>query len=85
MSDLKFFMNDRMKVLQIIQDHQIKVEEKYVCPLNQQAIADLVPCSKLKVNHILRELINEGYIKMMGSKGRYQIIEKGQQILKELS
>ncbi len=61
MIERDFFMNDRMKVLQIINEHQICMEENRFCPLNQQEIADLVPCSKLKANQIIRELINEGY------------------------
>ena len=84
MSDLKFFMNDRMKVLQIIQEHQVKVEENSFCPLNQQEIADLVRCSKLKTNQILRELISEGYVEMLRSKGRYVITNKGYTIIDSL-
>ena len=45
MGELDFFMNDRMKVLQIIYQHQISVEGNSFCPLNQQEIADLVPVS----------------------------------------
>ena len=62
MRELDFFMNDRMKVLQIINQHQICVEGNSFCPLNQQEIADLVPCSKLKANQIIRELIDEKII-----------------------
>ena len=34
------------------------MEGNSFCPLNQQEIADLVPCSKLKANQIIRELID---------------------------
>ena len=79
--ELDFFMNDRMKVLQIIYQHQISVEGNSFCPLNQQEIADLVPCSKLKANQIIRELIDAGYVEMIRSRGRYIVTEKGNIVL----
>lgn len=84
MGELDFFMNDRMKVLQIIYQHQISVEGNSFCPLNQQEIADLVPCSKLKANQIIRELIDAGYIKMIRSRGRYIVTEKAENTLAEV-
>ena len=84
MGELDFFMNDRMKVLQIIYQHQISVEGNSFCPLNQQEIADLVPCSKLKANQIIRELIDAGYVEMIRSRGRYIVTEKGNIVLEFL-
>ncbi|MBQ1193268.1 MAG: nucleotidyl transferase [Lachnospiraceae bacterium] len=84
MRELEFFMNDRMKVLQIINQHQICVEGKSFCPLNQQEIADLVPCSKLKANQIIRELIDAGYLEMIRSRGRYIVTEKAENTLAEV-
>ena len=69
MGELDFFMNDRMK------------EGNSFCPLNQQEIADLVPCSKLKANQIIRELIDAGYVEMIRSRGRYIVTEKGNIVL----
>lgn len=84
MEELEFFMNGRMKVLQIINQHQIHVEGNSFCPLNQQEIADLVPCSKLKANQIIRELIAAGYVEMIRSRGRYIVTEKGNNIMIEI-
>ncbi len=84
MTELDFFMNDRMKVLQIIYRHQICLEDNRFCPLNQQEIADLVPCSKLKANQIIRELIDAGYIEMIRSRGRYIVTEKAENALAEV-
>ncbi len=84
MGELDFFMNDRMKVLQIIYQHQISVEGNSFCPLNQQEIADLVPCSKLKANQIIRELIDAGYVEMIRSRGRYILTEKAENTLLEV-
>jgi hypothetical protein len=44
-----------------------------------------VPCGKLKANQLINELIDEGYIEMMRSKGRYIITEKGLGLLKKMS
>ena len=84
MGELEFFMNDRMKVLQIINQYQINVEGNSFCPLNQQEIADLVPCSKLKANQIIRELIDAGYIEMIRNRGRYIVTEKGNNTMIEI-
>ncbi len=84
MGKLEFFMNDRMKILQIINQHQICVEGNSFCPLNQQEIADLVPCSKFKANQIIRELIDAGYIEMIRSRGRYIVTEKGNNTMIEI-
>lgn len=56
-----------------------------LCPLNQQEIANHVPCGKLKANQLINELIDEGYIEIMRSKGRYIITEKGLGLLKKMS
>lgn len=84
MGELEFFLNDRMKVLQIIYQHQICVEGNNFCSLNQQKIADLVPCSKLKANQIIRELIDAGYIEMIRSRGGYIVTEKAENTLAEV-
>jgi predicted transcriptional regulator len=74
-----------MKVLLIIKEHQIEIDEMMVCPLNQQEIANLVPCGKLKVNQMIKELIDDEYVEMMRQKGRYIITEKGQELLRKMS
>jgi len=78
------FFNNRMKILLIVSKYQIKVGKNCFCPLNQQEISELVPCSKLKANQILNELINEGYIEMIRQKGRYILTEKGMKIVEKV-
>jgi len=62
-----------MKVLLILKEHQVEIEGISVCPLNQQEIANQVPCGKLKANQMIKELIDGGYVEMMRIKGRYII------------
>ena len=81
MNEVLGFINDKMKVLLILREHQVEIEGIKLCPLNQQEIANHVPCGKLKAN----ELIDDGYIEMKRSKGRYIITEKGFELLKKMS
>jgi len=85
MNEVLGFINDKTKVLLILREHQVEIEGIKLCPLNQQEIANHVPCGKLKANQLINELIDDGYIEMMRSKGRYIITEKGFELLKKMS
>lgn len=85
MNEVLGFVNDKMKVLLILKKHQVEIEGVLVCPLNQQEIANHVPCGKLKANQMIKELIDDGYVEMMRTKGRYIITKKGQELLKKMS
>lgn len=69
----------------IFKENQLEIEGKNICHLNQQEIASLVPCGKLKVNQIIKELIEEGYVEMVHAKGRYLITNKGDELLAKMS
>jgi predicted transcriptional regulator len=85
MNEVLEFINEKMKVLLILREYQVEIDGVKLCPLNQQEIANNVPCGKLKANQLINELIDSGYIEMMRSKGRYIITEKGYEILKKMS
>ncbi|SEV85321.1 hypothetical protein [[Clostridium] fimetarium] len=84
MNNLEYFINERTKVLRIIKDNTLDIEGKSVCPLSQIEIAKLVPCSKQKANQIINELIDENYIQMVRSKGRYSLTDEGEMVLRRL-
>lgn len=84
MIDLSYFFNEKMKILIIINDHLIGVEGEEFCPLNQQEIASLVPCGKVKANQMINELIKEGYVDTLRTKGRYCLTQKGKEILRKI-
>lgn len=69
----------------IFNENQLEIEGKNICPLNQQQIAGLVPCGKLKVNQIIKELVEDGYVEMEHAKGRYLITTKGHELLEKMS
>lgn len=85
MNEVLGFVNEKMKVLLILKEHQIEIDGTLVCPLNQQEIANQVPCGKLKANQLINELIEDGYVEMMRLKGRYIITKKGFELLKKMS
>ena len=85
MNEILSFINEKTKVLVILKENQLQIDGKSICPLNQQEIANLVPCGKLKVNQILKELIDDGYVEMLHTKGRYTVTTKGHDMLKKLS
>ena len=68
MSD--FFMNDKYKVLECMAQRQIVVNNEAVIKLSQQEIADTLGFTKTKVNSIVRELIQKGYVKQVNTRGK---------------
>ena len=85
MNEILGFVNEKTKVLVILKENQLQIDGKNICPLNQQEISNLVPCGKLKVNQILKELIDDGYVEMLHTKGRYIVTPKAYEVLKKLS
>ena len=69
MSD--FFMNDRYRVLECMAQRQIIVNNEAVVKLSQQEIADTLGFTKSKVNSIIRELIQKGYVTQVNARGKY--------------
>jgi len=84
MSEMYNFINEKMKVLLVISENSMEIDGIKVCPLNQQEIANQVPCGKPKVNQIIRELTEEGYVETMRTKGRYMLTEKAEILVKGL-
>ena len=78
MNEVLGFINDKMKVLLILREHQVEIEGIKLCPLNQQEIANHVPCGKLKANQLINELIDDGYIEMKRSKDVIECILVGE-------
>ncbi len=85
MNEVLGFINEKTKVLIILKENQLEIDGKSICPLNQQEIASLVPCGKLKANQMIKELVQDGYVQMVHAKGRYLLTDKGNDILKKMS
>lgn len=79
-----FFMNDRFIVLKILYENQVTIGENQFTHVTQEELANLAQFSKAKVNKLLNELIDGGYVIMFnGIKGRYQITKSGYDALKK--
>ena len=85
MNEVLNFVNEKTKILLVLKENQIEISGKMVCPLNQQEIASLIECGKVKTNQLMKELSEEGYIQMAYAKGRYIILEKGYDMLDKMS
>ena len=85
MNEILGFVNEKAKVLVIMKENQLEIDGNDICPLNQQEIADLVPCGKFKANQMIKELIEQGYVTMLHTKGRYIVTDKGNDVLKRMS
>lgn len=58
-------------------DRQIEVKGQTIVPLSQQDIADVVQLSKKKVNTIIGELKENGYIQQQSStRGKYLLTDR---------
>ncbi len=82
MSD--FFMNDRYRVLECMAQRQIVVNKEAVIKLSQQEIADTLGFTKSKVNSIIRELIQKGYITQVNTRGKYALTENANRELQNI-
>ena len=85
MNEVLNFVNEKTKILLVLREKQVEIDGKMVCPLNQQEIASLIECGKVKTNQLIKELIEEGYIEMVHAKGRYMLLEKADIVLKMMS
>ncbi|MBP3805931.1 MAG: helix-turn-helix domain-containing protein [Oribacterium sp.] len=80
----EFFVNDRYHVLKILYENQVTIGENVFTPITQEELATMTKWSKAKVNKVLNELIDNGYVTVFSrSKGRYQITESGLDIMKD--
>lgn len=81
---LDFFMNDRYRVLECMAQCQIVVNNEAVIKLSQQEIADTLGFTKSKVNSIVRELIQKGYVTQVSARGKYALTESANQELHDI-
>ena len=79
MSD--FFLNDKCKVLKCMATRQISVNGEMIIKLSQE-IADILSFTKPKVNSIIGELKDAGYLVQHSARGKYSLTAKA---IEELS
>lgn len=80
----EFFVNDKYRVLECMANRQISVKNEQVIKLSQQDIADILHFTKTKVNSIVNELKDNGYIVQLSARGKYSLTEKANAELKKM-
>lgn len=79
---LEQFANDKYKILKVVFDNEIKVNSDTYTNLNQQEIADIAKFSKKKVNILVNELINDGFLdKFNDLRGKYKLTAEGEKVI----
>ena len=65
MNEVLEFINEKMKVLLILREYQVEIDGVKLCPLNQQEIANNVPCGKLKANQLQSVHSPDSYFRLL--------------------
>lgn len=79
---LEEFANDKYKILKVTFDNEIQVNNDTYTNLNQQEMADIVKFSKKKVNILLNELIDDGFIEKFNNlRGKYKLTTQGKKVV----
>lgn len=73
---LDYFVNDKYKVLSCMAERQISVNGNQIIKLSQQEIAAILQISKVKVNGLIAELKEDGYLLQLTTRGKYALTEK---------
>lgn len=79
---INYFANDTYKILKLLHDNLVTVKGDLFAPLTQQDIADLAKFSKVKTNHLLKDLISKGFVDSYKStRGKYILTNEGDKII----
>lgn len=81
--DLQYFIKDKYCVIKVMIENEVKLKGKIVVPLTQDDLAELTGFSKAKVNEIVRDFINKGYIGFVSS-GIYTVSASAKKVYKYL-
>ncbi len=81
---IELFLNDKYKLLKLLYDNQTLVLNKKVIPLTQQEISEALSMSKAKVNSLIGNLQENGYI-ALETRGKYVLLEKGILMVEDFS
>ena len=80
MDFLNFFSNDYFKLLLILKQHELKVNDERLILLRQEDLGKMMSYSRQTISKLLKELKNEEFIYEKG-KNKLVITDKGQTAL----
>ena len=86
MIKLSEFSNDRHKLLLLLYNNQITVQEDTYVSLSQQEMSKMLEFSKFKVNKLMKELRELNCVAPFNNiKGKYIVTETGKRIVELIS
>ena len=59
---MNLFLNDYFELLKILDKNEATILDEKVIPLTQLQIANIMTCSKMKINTMFQNLQREGFI-----------------------
>lgn len=74
--NIEYFGNDKYRVLNCMAERQISVNGDDIIKLSQQEISDILKLSKVKINALISELKNDGYVIQKSPRGKYSLTDK---------
>lgn len=80
---LEHFISKKMKVLLILNENQKLMEGTLTCSINQDELAKVMGCSKVKINQLLKELIDNEYV-YTPKKGKYSLTNIANELIEGL-
>ena len=82
--NLSYFGNNRYAVLNYLYKNTAEHKGTLMTITNQQQIADSLHLAKLTVNAIMRDLMANGFIVRIDTKGKYQLTDKGKDVINKM-
>ena len=83
--DFTSLFNDKFRLLQILERKEEYKNGEVYAKTSQDELAEELSLSKHKVNDLIRELTNDGFIEAVDQKGKYRLSESGRCAVEELS
>lgn len=79
---LEYFTNEKYKILKILFDYEVSINDKRFSPLSQDDIATICKIGKNKVNKIINELIRLNYVVRTDNKrGSYSLTDRSHSLI----
>ena len=80
---MNLFLNDYFELLKILDKNEATILDEKVIPLTQLQIANIMTCSKMKVNTMFQYLQKEGFIEQK-TRGKYVLTDNARSIIKAI-
>lgn len=80
---LKYFIKDEYQIIKALKDNETIIMGKKLSPLSQNNLTEITGFSKAKVNMIMNDLIEKGYVEYI-ENGKYVLTKTSLKIIERL-